>query len=96
MESDNIFEGLSETFKAMGDLTRVKIIFALAREELCVYCIARLLNMSESAISHQLRILRNIKLVKYRRKGQMVYYSLDDEHIHSILETGLEHVKEQF
>jgi DNA-binding transcriptional ArsR family regulator len=95
MKSEDTFENLSETFKALGDHTRIKIIYALARGELCVYCIAQILNMSDSAISHQLRVLRNIKLVKHRREGKMVYYSLDDNHILNILKDGLEHVEEQ-
>ncbi len=94
MKSEDIFESLSETFKALGDHTRIKIIYALAQEELCVYCIAKILNMSDSSISHQLRILRNIKLVKHRREGKMVYYSLDDNHIRRLLKDGLEHVEE--
>lgn len=95
MKSEDIFENLSETFKALGDHTRVKIIYALAQEELCVYCIAKVLNMSDSAISHQLRILRNIKLVKHRKEGKMVHYSLDDDHIRHLLKDGLEHVEEE-
>ncbi len=95
MKEKAVFENLAETFKALGDNTRIKIIYALAQDELCVNCIAGILNMTESAISHQLRILRNIKLVKNRREGQIVYYCLDDSHIHSLLKTGLEHVEEK-
>lgn len=95
MKSEEVFESLSETFKALGDTTRIKIIYALAQEELCVYCIAKILNMSDSAISHQLRILRNMNLVKHRREGQMVYYSLDDNHIRHLLKDCLEHVEEE-
>jgi ArsR family transcriptional regulator len=95
MKSEDVFESLAETFKALGDQTRVKIIYALAQEELCVYCIAKILNMSDSAISHQLRVLRNIKLVKHRKEGKMVYYSLDDDHIIHILKDGLEHIEER-
>jgi len=95
MKSEDTFQNLSETFKALGDHTRIKIIYALAQEELCVYCIAKILNMSDSAISHQLRILRNMKLVKHRREGKMVYYSLDDDHIRHLLKNGLEHVEEK-
>jgi ArsR family transcriptional regulator len=95
MKAENIFENVSETFKTLGDPTRVKIIFALAQGELCVYCIAKILNMSDSAISHQLRILRNMKIVKHRREGQMVYYSLDDEHISYLLKDVLEHIEEE-
>ena len=72
---------LAETFKILGDPTRLKIVLALAREELCVCDLATLFSLSVSAISHQLRLLRGMKLVKYRKAGKMVYYSLDDEHI---------------
>ncbi len=95
MKSEELFESLSETFKALGDHTRVKIIFALAQEELCVNCIAKILDMSESAISHQLRILRTMKIVKHRRDGKLVYYSLDDDHIRHLLNASLEHVEHE-
>ncbi len=94
MCSDDIIIRLAETFKVLGDPTRTKIIFALSVEELCVCDIANLLNMSDSAISHQLRILRNLRLVKYRRQGKMAFYSLDDRHINELFERGLEHVTE--
>ena len=83
---------LAETFKALGDPTRVKIIHALTLRELCVCDLAAVLNMSQSAISHQLRVLRNLRLVKFRRKGKIVYYSLDDGHIINLFKEGLEHV----
>src|SRR5512135_1615635 len=73
--------GLSETFKVLGDPTRLKICLALSRRELCVSDIARLLALTESAVSHQLRIMKTMRLVKYRREGKMTYYMLDDEHI---------------
>jgi DNA-binding transcriptional ArsR family regulator len=94
MHSDNIINRLSETFKVLGDPTRTKIILALSAEELCVCDIANLLDMSDSAISHQLRILRNLRLVKYHKVGKMAFYSLDDEHINKLLEHGLEHITE--
>ncbi len=94
MCSNDIAIRLAETFKVLGDPTRTKIIFALSVEELCVCDIANLLNMSDSAISHQLRILRNLRLVKYRKEGKMAFYSLDDHHINEIFEHGLEHVSE--
>jgi len=94
MRSDDIILRLAETFKVLGDPTRTKIIFALSVEELCVCDIANLLDMSDSAISHQLRVLRNLRLVKYRREGKMAFYSLDDQHINEIFEHGLEHVTE--
>jgi ArsR family transcriptional regulator len=83
---------LAELFKSFGDLTRLKILFALSREKMCVCDIAALLNTSQSAISHQLRVLRNIRLVKYEKKGKVVYYSLDDDHVGKIFSQGLEHV----
>ena len=85
---------LSELFKMFGDSTRVKILCALTCTELCVCDIARLLSVSQSAVSHQLRVLKNGKLVKYRREGKTVYYSLDDGHVRDILRLGLEHVGE--
>jgi ArsR family transcriptional regulator, lead/cadmium/zinc/bismuth-responsive transcriptional repressor len=85
---------LSEIFKALGDPTRVKILYTLMENELCVCDIASLLEMTVSAISHQLRLLRNLKLVKFRKEGKMVYYSLDDEHVKKLLEMGVEHAEE--
>lgn len=85
---------LAETFKVLGDTTRVRILDALARSELCVCDIARLLGLSESAVSHQLRLLRGIRLVRPRRAGRMVFYALDDQHIVRLFEQGLEHVQE--
>ncbi|MFQ5801084.1 MAG: ArsR/SmtB family transcription factor [Candidatus Hydrothermarchaeales archaeon] len=86
--------GLAEIFKVLGDPTRVKLLHALSAEELCVCDVASLLGMTESAISHQLRVLRNLKLVKFRKEGKMVYYSLADEHIKKLLEMGVEHAEE--
>jgi len=94
MISDETAVDLSALYKAMGDLTRVKIIFALSQDELCVCDIASVVGISQSAASHQLRILRNLKLVKYRKEGKIAYYSLDDEHMLHLLEEGLSHVKE--
>ncbi len=86
---------LAETFNVLGDTTRVRILDALARTELCVQDIARLLGLSESAVSHQLRLLRGMRLVRPRRAGRMVYYTLDDQHIVGLFEQGLEHVEEK-
>jgi ArsR family transcriptional regulator len=86
---------LAETFKLLGDVTRVRILDALTRSELCVCDIARLLGLSESAVSHQLRLLRGVRLVRPRREGRMVFYTLDDQHIVGLFEQGLEHVKER-
>jgi len=83
---------LAELFKVFGDTTRIRIICALIREEMCVCDIAALLGISQSAISHQLRILKQASLVKYRRGGKMVYYSLDDEHVSGIFDQGFAHV----
>ena len=85
---------LAELFKVFGDSTRVRIISALLHSEMCVCDIAALLGMSKSAISHQLRALRQTRLVKYRREGKVVYYSLDDKHIGAIFRQGLAHVSE--
>ncbi len=85
---------LAELFKVFGDTTRVKIISALFEAELCVCDIAVLLGMSQSAISHQLRVLRQARLVKHRKEGKVVFYSLDDDHIKSIFNQGLEHILE--
>ncbi len=86
---------LSQTFKVLGDPTRTKIIFALAREELCVCDIATLLGISQSATSHQLRVLRNMNLVRFRKDGRIAYYSLDDIHIKNLFDEGLRHVEEK-
>lgn len=94
MPKENLLYDLAELFKVFGDSTRIKILFALYESEMCVCDIAALLNMTQSAISHQLRVLKQSKLVKFRRDGKEVYYSLDDEHIFKILAQGLEHIKE--
>jgi len=94
MLSEDIFLNLSNTFKTLSDKTRVKILHALSKEELCVCDISAVLDMSISAVSHQLRVLRNTKLVKYRRDGKIVYYSLDDDHVVQLLKMAYEHVKE--
>jgi DNA-binding transcriptional ArsR family regulator len=85
---------LADLFKVFGDSTRIRIICALLHSEMCVCDIAALLGMTTSAISHQLRALRQTKLVKYRRDGKVVYYSLDDEHVGGIFALGLTHVTE--
>lgn len=84
---------LAEMFKVLGDGTRVRIIHALSLEELCVCDIATLLGTTKSAVSHQLRMLRNMQVVKYRKSGKIVYYSLDDTHISNLFGEGLKHVK---
>jgi len=85
---------LADFFKVLGDSTRVKIMWALDSEELCVCDLAVLLNMTKSAISHQLRTLRQANLVKFRKKGKIVFYSFADDHVKHILEKGLEHIRE--
>jgi ArsR family transcriptional regulator, lead/cadmium/zinc/bismuth-responsive transcriptional repressor len=86
---------LAETFRVLGDVTRVRILDALSRSELCVCDVARLLGLSESAVSHQLRLLRGMRLVRPRREGRMMFYTLDDQHIIRLFEQGLEHVEER-
>ena len=85
---------LSELFKIFGDSTRIKIINVLLEEELCVNDISKKINISQSAVSHQLRILKTSKLVKYRKEANMIYYSLDDDHIKKIFELGCDHINE--
>jgi DNA-binding transcriptional ArsR family regulator len=85
---------LAELFKVMGNPTRIKIIYSLRKRELCVCDITEILGMSPSAVSHQLRVLRNMNLVKYRKEGRSVYYSLDDDHVLCLFSQGLEHVME--
>ncbi|MBA1335082.1 MAG: Cadmium efflux system accessory protein [Firmicutes bacterium] len=92
MPAEERLAQMAELFKVFGDFTRVKIICALLDEEMCVCDIASLLDMSQSAISHQLRVLRHARLVKYRREGRVVYYSLDDEHVKNIFGQSLLHV----
>jgi DNA-binding transcriptional ArsR family regulator len=94
MLEDNVFGNLSNTFKTLGDNTRVRILFALSKEELCVCDISAVLDMSISAVSHQLRVLRNMNLVKYKKEGKIVYYSLNDDHIVRLLKMAQEHVTE--
>ena len=86
---------LSEVFKAISDVTRLKIILALKDEELCVCDISHILGVSLSAVSHQLRILRNLKLVKYRSQGKMVFYSLADTHTIKLIKEGITHIIER-
>lgn len=92
--SDETLYDLAEFFKVFGDSTRIKIICALFKSEMCVCDLAALLNVSQSAISHQLRTLKIARLVRYRRKGKVVYYSLNDEHIKHIFDEGLRHITE--
>lgn len=85
---------LAEFFRVFGDSTRIRILYALSKQEMSVCNIAELLNVSQSAVSHQLQTLREKSLVKYRRDGRTVYYSLDDEHVFNIIGQGIKHIKE--
>ncbi len=90
----DVLDRLADIFKSLGDPGRLKIIHTLLRRELCVHDLADEVEMSPSAVSHQLRGLRNLRLVKRRRDGQKIYYSLDDQHISTILSQGIDHVEE--
>ena len=89
---DRMVRALAETFGALSDPTRVRIIFALSEQELCVFDLARLLGLTGSAVSHQLRLLRGQRLVRYRKEGKVAYYSLDDDHIRNLMEECVKHV----
>jgi len=88
-------EGLAELMKVFGDAGRLRILFALATEELCVCDLAALLGCSQSSVSHQLALLRAARLVRSRREGKVIFYALDDPHVHSLLRLGLEHAAER-
>lgn len=91
---ENISEQIAELFKAFGDTTRVQILTLLAEQERCVNDIAQAIGLSQSAVSHQLRFLKQMHLIKYRREGKNLLYSLADDHVRTILQMGLEHVLE--
>ncbi len=92
-EDTDLFD-LAEFYKVFGDSTRIKILYVLFESEMCVGGIAQLLNMTMSAISHQLRVLKGARLVKQRREGKTVFYSLSDDHVRTIIEMGMEHISE--
>lgn len=92
-EEERLYD-LAELYKVFGDSTRIKILYVLFEAEMCVCDIAQLLSMSQSAISHQLRVLKQSRLVKYRRDGKTVFYSLADDHVRAILGQGMDHVME--
>lgn len=94
MKTREAIIALAETFKLLGDPTRINIIFALSREELCVCDLAHLVGASQSAVSHSLRALRQMKLVKFRREGKIAYYKLDDDHIAHLVDEGFAHIEE--
>jgi ArsR family transcriptional regulator, lead/cadmium/zinc/bismuth-responsive transcriptional repressor len=95
LKSPEAVADLAETFRVLGDPTRLRIAFALSSEELCVCDLAALLGTSQSVVSHSLRALRQMRLVRYRKDGKIAYYSLDDEHIATLIRDGFRHVEEQ-
>ena len=94
MPDDEVLYELADLFRVFGDSTRIKILYALHDQELCVQDIAAAVGLSQSAVSHQLRVLKDTKLVRFRRDGKTVYYALDDDHVRSILSLGMEHIEE--
>jgi DNA-binding transcriptional ArsR family regulator len=94
LPDDNVILALAETFKTLGDPTRLRIIAALTAKELCVCDLAQMLGITGSAVSHQLRLMRGQKLIRYRKEGKIAYYSLDDSHIEALLAKAVEHVEE--
>jgi DNA-binding transcriptional ArsR family regulator len=92
MPGDRMVRALAETFSALSDPTRIRILSALGGQELCVIDLARFLGLTGSAVSHQLRLLRGQRLVKYRKEGKIAYYSLDDDHIRNLMEECIKHV----
>ena len=95
MPAEELLNELADFYKVFGDTTRIKILCVLLRSEMCVCDLAEMLGMTQSAISHQLRVLKQMKLVKNRREGKTVYYSLDDEHVEEILAMAAHHLKEK-
>lgn len=94
LPDEELLYDLAELFKIFGDSTRIRILYVLFEAEMCVYDIASLLNMTHSAISHQLRVLKQNKLVKSRREGKLVFYSLADNHVRMIIDQGMDHIME--
>ena len=94
MPEENILRELADFYKVFGDATRIRILYVLLQHEVCVCDLAEILGMTQSAISHQLRVLKQMKLVKNRREGKTVYYSLADGHIQTIISQGMEHIAE--
>ncbi len=95
MPDEETIQALAETFDVLRDPTRLRIVVALSRQEMCVLDIAELLHVSESAVSHQMRLLKTLRLVKHRKNGKMVYYSLDDEHIEDLIRVATRHISER-
>lgn len=94
MPDDEVLYELADLFRVFGDSSRIKILYALHEDELCVQDIASAVQLSQSAVSHQLRVLKDSKLVRFRREGKTVFYALDDDHVRSILSMGMEHIEE--
>lgn len=94
MPAEESLYDLAELFKVFGDTTRIKILYVLFENEMCVCDLAQILNMTQSAISHQLRVLKQNRLVKFRREGKNIIYSLADDHVRSIINQGMEHIAE--
>ena len=94
LPADDVLYDLAELFKIFGDSTRIKLLYALYESELCVCDLADVLGLTQSAVSHQLRLLKSSKLVKFRREGKTVFYSLADDHVVRILSQGMEHLEE--
>ena len=94
MPDDEVLYELADLFRVFGDSTRIKILYALHDSELCVQDLANAVQLSQSAVSHQLRVLKDSKLVRFRRDGKTVYYALDDDHVRSILSMGMDHIEE--
>ena len=95
IEEEATIQHLGDFFKVIGDTTRLKIILALIREELCVCDLATIIGISSSAVSHQLRLLRGARIVRFRREGKIVYYSLDDDHVKDLVTDAIHHLKEK-
>lgn len=93
LPSDKLVNSLAETFRSLSDPTRVRILIALSKRELCVCDLASVLGLTGSAVSHQLRLLRGLELVKYRKDGKIAYYTLDDDHISNLLDECVRHVQ---
>lgn len=94
LPNDEVLYDLAELFRVFGDSTRIKILYALFESELCVNDISTVVGISQSAVSHQLRVLKSSKLVKFRREGKAMLYSLDDDHVRSMIALGMDHVEE--
>ena len=94
LPDDEVLYELADLFRVFGDSTRIKILYALNDDELCVQDIANAVQLSQSAVSHQLRVLKDSKLVRFRRDGKTIYYALDDDHVRSILSMGMDHIEE--